>query len=178
MAGFSQTPSRLVFPLKSRITLNTLGELPRDNSLKRTLHSCPRLRTVNPLALNLIREPDTVFCYTVFRRVGRGGWGVGGQISGSCFGYLFILALYFLCFCFSSFLWFILSQLGAGRGRTGCVERGCVGGAVPFLDRSILDQSAGRELQMHFPAAARGSWWPRRKPESARGRTLQICPPF
>lgn len=77
MAGFSQTPSRLVFPLKSRITLNTLGELPRDNSLKRTLHSCPRLRTVNPLALNLIREPDTVFCYMVFRRVGRGGWGGG-----------------------------------------------------------------------------------------------------
>lgn len=86
MAGFSQTPSRLVFPLKSRITPNTLGGLPRDNSLKWTLHSFPRLRAANPLALSLIRQPDTVFCYTVLR-------GGGGEVAGSCFDYLFISAV-------------------------------------------------------------------------------------
>lgn len=37
MAGFPQSHSRLVFPLKSRVTPSTLGGLPRDNSLKQTL---------------------------------------------------------------------------------------------------------------------------------------------
>lgn len=129
MAGFSQTASLLVFPLKSRITPNTLRGLPRDNYLKRTLHSFPRLRIVNPLAVSLIRWPDTVFCYTVLRSRGVGGWS----------GKLLVVALVICLFWRSDLFPLVLfSQVFAGLfcpsgvgGRGGCVYYTALGPEHP-----------------------------------------------